>query len=278
MPPLVSIGIPVFNAEKTLPAALHSLFQQTFTDYEVIISDNASWDKTADICETAAGRRRNAKYIRSHVNHGAFWNFQKVLGQARGKYFMWLASDDELSKKFLECNVATMERMGSSTVASAGWNYHPHPLYRKKKIGFACRGDKCERLSALLDNIYDSHGIFYSLMRTEVIRSFPFSTVGFPAWDWAVNAHLAAYGQIERSEGAQILFGQNGMSLQKGGWNLFLSNPLDRILPTSRFSIFMIKKLGGIPRLQQVKILVKLIQLNQRVWQDLRNSKRHGQG
>jgi len=278
MPPLVSIGMPVFNAEKTLPAALHSLFQQTFTDYEVVISDNASWDKTPEICKTAARRRRNIKYFRSPVNRGAFWNFQKVLGQAKGKYFMWLAADDMISKRFLECSIRPMEKKGSSTVAVAGWNFHPHPLYRKKRINFACCGHKSERLSCLLENIYDSHGIFYSLTRTKIIRSFPFAKGGFPAWDWAVDVHLASHGQIERSKEAQIIFGSVGMSLKKGGWNLFQADAIDRILPTCRFSIFLLKALRGMSLFHQIKILAQMIQLNQRVWNDLRNSRRHGHG
>ena len=105
MQPLVSIGIPVFNAETTLPATLDSLFQQTYTNYEVIICDNASQDKTTKICQATARRRGNVFHLRSPVNRGAFWNFQKVLGQAKGKYFMWLAADDMISKNFLECNV-----------------------------------------------------------------------------------------------------------------------------------------------------------------------------
>jgi len=278
MPPLVSIGMPVFNAEKTLPAALHSLFQQTFTDYEVVISDNSSWDKTPEICKTAARRRGNLKYLRSPVNRGAFWNFQRVLGQAKGKYFMWLAADDMISKKFLECNVKPLEKKSSSTVAVAGWNFHPHHLYSKKKIRFACRGHKGQRLSSLLENIYDSHGIFYSLMRTNVIRSFPFGNGSFPAWDWAVDVHLAAHGEIERTRGAQIIFGDGGMSLKKGGWNLFQADALDRILPTYRFTLFLTKYLGGVPLFHQIKILTQLIKLNLRVRHDLRNSRRYGQG
>jgi hypothetical protein len=278
MQPLVSIGIPVFNAETTLPATLDSLFQQTYTNYEVIICDNASQDKTAKICQAAVRRRGNVSHLRSPVNRGAFWNFQKVLGQAKGKYFMWLAADDMISKNFLECNVRPMEKKGSSTVAVAGWNFHPHPLYRKKKIGFACRGHKGQRLSSLLENIYDSHGIFYSLMRTNVIRSFPFGNGSFPAWDWAVDAHLAAHGEIQRTRGAQIVFGDGGMSLKKEGWNLFQADALDRILPTGRFTFFLTKQLGGVPLFHQIKILTQLIKLNQRVRHDLRNSRRYGQG
>lgn len=278
MQPLVSIGIPVFNAETTLPATLDSLFQQTFTNYEAIICDNASQDKTAKICQAAVRRRKNVCYLHSPVNRGAFWNFQKVLGQAKGKYFMWLAADDMLSKRFLECNVRPMEKKGSSTVAVAGWNFHPHPLYRKKKIRFACRGHKGQRLSSLLENIYDSHAIFYSLMRTNVIRSFPFGNGSFPAWDWAVDTHLAAHGEIERSQDAEIIFGRGGLSQQSGGWDLFPGDTLDRKIPTARFSQFMLKQLGSVPFLHRAKIIVKLIKLNQRVWHDLRNSRRYGQG
>ena len=92
--PKVSIGMPVYNGEKFIAKALDSLLGQTFTDFELIISDNASTDRTPDICTEYANRDKRIRYIRQGRNHGAIWNWEYVLRQAKGEYFMWAAHDD----------------------------------------------------------------------------------------------------------------------------------------------------------------------------------------
>jgi glycosyltransferase involved in cell wall biosynthesis len=69
--PQVSIGLPVYNCENFLAAALDSLVTQTFTDFELIISDNASTDGTSDICRDYAAKDPRIRYFRSEVNRGA---------------------------------------------------------------------------------------------------------------------------------------------------------------------------------------------------------------
>jgi glycosyltransferase involved in cell wall biosynthesis len=100
--PAVSIGLPVYNAEPFLEEALHSLLQQTFQDFELIISDNASTDGTAAICLHHAQRDPRIRYVRQAQNLGAMGNFCYVLEQARGHWFMWAAGDDFWGPQWLE--------------------------------------------------------------------------------------------------------------------------------------------------------------------------------
>lgn len=93
--PLLSIGMPVYNGERYLEKAIESLLSQTMEDYELIISDNASTDATEQICIEYAAKDRRVTYIRQSVNRGAGFNFDYVLHQSKGKYFMWAAHDDE---------------------------------------------------------------------------------------------------------------------------------------------------------------------------------------
>jgi len=93
--PKVSIGMPVYNGEKYIRKALDSLIAQTFTDFELIISDNASIDNTENICRTYAERDSRIRYIRQRKNIGMTANFQFVLDDAVGEYFMWASHDDE---------------------------------------------------------------------------------------------------------------------------------------------------------------------------------------
>lgn len=100
--PIVSIGMPVYNGERFIRDALDSLLAQTFTDFELIISDNASTDATETICRDYATKDIRIRYVRQTENLGAISNFQFVLNQATGVYFMWAAYDDKWSVDWLE--------------------------------------------------------------------------------------------------------------------------------------------------------------------------------
>jgi len=92
--PQVSIGMPVYNGEPFISEALVSLLEQTFTNFELIISDNASTDGTESICRNYAAKDKRIRYVRQAENRGALANFQFVLDEALGEYFMWAAADD----------------------------------------------------------------------------------------------------------------------------------------------------------------------------------------
>jgi glycosyltransferase involved in cell wall biosynthesis len=105
----VSIGLPVFNGENYLEAAVDSILAQTFKDFELIISDNASTDRTQEICQRYCGRDSRVRYFRSEQNHGAAWNFNRVFELASGEYFKWAAHDDMIAPDFLQKCVAVLD-------------------------------------------------------------------------------------------------------------------------------------------------------------------------
>lgn len=109
--PKVSIGVPVYNAEKYLAGCLESLCRQTVTDLEIIISDNHSHDQTEAICRDFAARDSRIRYIRQPKNRGSAWNFNEVFRQSRGTYFKWQSYDDLSAPTFLErcCDVLDRE-------------------------------------------------------------------------------------------------------------------------------------------------------------------------
>jgi glycosyltransferase involved in cell wall biosynthesis len=89
--PRVSIGLPVYNGQTWLAGAIEALLAQTFTDFELIISDNASTDETEAICRSYAARDERIRYCRQVTNRGSTWNFNHVFHLARGEYFKWAA-------------------------------------------------------------------------------------------------------------------------------------------------------------------------------------------
>lgn len=100
--PRVSIGLPVFNGENFLEEALESLLSQTYQDFELIISDNASTDKTREICEAYAVKDRRIQYYRNETNCGAARNYNLVFELATGDYFKWASHDDVCGPTYLE--------------------------------------------------------------------------------------------------------------------------------------------------------------------------------
>lgn len=107
--PLVTIGVPVYNGARFLPQALDSLLGQGTSDFEMIISDNASTDGTEAICRAYAAKDARVRYVRQPVNIGAPKNWTFVAKQARGKYFKWASGNDFCPPEMIEKCVAIME-------------------------------------------------------------------------------------------------------------------------------------------------------------------------
>ena len=107
--PLVSIGLPVFNGEDYIGEAIASVLAQTLSDFELIIYDNASTDRTSAICHQFAAEDRRIHYSRNARNLGAALNYNLCFERARGTYFKWMAHDDAIEPTFLEETVARLE-------------------------------------------------------------------------------------------------------------------------------------------------------------------------
>ncbi len=116
-PPTVTVGIPVFNGARFIRQAIESVLAQTFTDYELLISDNASADGTAAICDQFAASDRRIKFVQQDRNRGPFWNLKFVTERATGGLFVWLAHDDALDRRFIEECVAYLDRNPRAVIA-----------------------------------------------------------------------------------------------------------------------------------------------------------------
>lgn len=95
--PLVSIGIPAFNAERYIAESVRSVLDQSWPNLEVVISDNGSTDRTVEIIHALAESDHRIRLISQEENKGAAWNYNEVCRQSRGEFFRWLAADDRLT-------------------------------------------------------------------------------------------------------------------------------------------------------------------------------------
>ena len=95
--PLVSIGIPTYNRPKHLRMALENIIKQTYTNLEIIISDNCSPNsEVARIAQEFADKDPRIQYFRQPENLGALFNFEFVLKKSSGSYFMWHPDDYQM--------------------------------------------------------------------------------------------------------------------------------------------------------------------------------------
>jgi glycosyltransferase involved in cell wall biosynthesis len=107
--PLVTIGLPVYNSEKYLSQSIESLLGQTYEDFVLIISDNASTDGTAEICKSYAAQDSRIRYYRNAENIGNPRNFNRVFELTETPYLKWSTSDDWCAPTFVEKALKIME-------------------------------------------------------------------------------------------------------------------------------------------------------------------------
>ena len=121
--PRVSFGVPVRNAESYLDRLLDSLLAQTFHDFEVVISDNASTDRTAEICGSYACRDARIRYFRNDVDLGQVENVNLVFNRSAGEFYRFIGADDWLEPNYLERCLAEFERYPNAIAISTDQDF-----------------------------------------------------------------------------------------------------------------------------------------------------------
>ncbi len=199
--PRVSVGVPVYNGESFLQEALDSLLSQTFRDFELIISDNASTDRTEEICRAYASRDSRIRYYRADVNRGAAWNHNRVFELGRGEYFKWAPADDLCGPEFLARCVAELDQDPAAVMASP--NVVEIDQYGKRLEAATVPGAPLTPLESpsaaahvrfrqriRLDHLCLT---IYSLFRSQILRRT--NLIGnYSDSDRVLLAHLALYG------------------------------------------------------------------------------------
>jgi glycosyltransferase involved in cell wall biosynthesis len=112
--PRVSIGLPVYNGERYVEETLDSLLTQTYEDFELIICDNDSHDRTEEICRAFAAKDRRIYYVRNSTNLGAAKNYRLTFELSSGEYFRWANCDDLFAPTSLERCVEVLDREQST--------------------------------------------------------------------------------------------------------------------------------------------------------------------
>ncbi len=193
--PKVSIGLPVYNGEKYLEEALDSILAQTFQDFELIISDNASTDRTQEICLKYAENDQRIRYSRNAKNLGAAPNHNLVFQLAKGEYFKWAGYDDKIAPEFLSKCVEVLDKNSDAVLCMPQTSLIDEHGQYLGDFDYEADGelpDPGERFrNFTLKN--KSGNYIYALMRVDSIaKTSPHGS--YPSSDLVFIAELALYG------------------------------------------------------------------------------------
>jgi len=205
--PLVSVGVPVRNGAETLGMALDSIIAQTYTELEIIVSDNASDDDTGRIADEYACRDPRVRVVHQPIALKMLENFEATFRAATGRYLVWLAHDDLLQPEFVERTVAALECEPGAVLAFGTvdifTDYETFADRRRVDHRFATSGMPVwRRLVRERNSGWEVKG----LIRREALD-------GYRWWehsvspDWPLLTHLQVVGDVIDVPGAELWVG-----------------------------------------------------------------------
>jgi glycosyltransferase involved in cell wall biosynthesis len=197
-PPRLSIGLPVYNGESLLPGAVDALLGQSYPDFELIISDNASTDGTAEICRRYAEQDPRVRYIRQPRNIGMVANHNFLVGAARGEFFKWGSHDDLYARDYLLRCVEALDERPEAVLAHA-WcvltDEADEPIQVFKYPAATASARAPERFRSML---FDGKGDWtYAVFRTSVLRKTPLHGT-YHGGDRTLITEFALYGPLHQ--------------------------------------------------------------------------------
>jgi glycosyltransferase involved in cell wall biosynthesis len=194
--PLLTVGLPTYNGEAHLAEALDALLGQTFDQFELIISDNASTDATEEISRDYATRDKRVRYVRQPSNLGCAANHNYLVDVARGKLFKWASDDDLYARDLLRSCVAVLDANPDVILSHAWTAMIDADGEVTTKAGYTLETDSPDpavRFSSMLFGVGGDDD--YGVIRTDVLRRTALNQSYWHA-DRTITAELALHGRF----------------------------------------------------------------------------------
>ena len=201
MTPRLTIGLIIYNGADNLHRCIDSLLSQTFTDFELLIHDNASTDGTSEICADYAARDSRVRHVRHPQTVPQSVNFRGVLMAAQTELFMWAADDDIWGAEFARLCIAELDAHPQAAECCTQVIFRdPDGAERIARSTFAITGTAAERVRTYLKNPRDSARL-YGVYRTRALQASYPDGINMFGYDWLVvclsllqGDHLEAQG------------------------------------------------------------------------------------
>ncbi|MFH1841801.1 MAG: glycosyltransferase family 2 protein [bacterium] len=175
--PRLSIGLPVYNGEAFVGDAIRSLLDQTFTDFELIISDNCSTDRTVEIVQAFAEQDPRVRIHRNETNLGAARNFNLVFELATAEFFKWAAADDICQPAYLARCIDMLDSDPDIVLCHSLADQIDPDGQRVGEYRYPMRADAPDVLTRFTDLIivrHDCHAVF-GVIRHDALAKRPSS-------------------------------------------------------------------------------------------------------
>jgi len=165
--PLVSVLMTTYNREKYLAAAIESVLASTYQNWELLIVDDQSTDRSVEIAQAYADKDPRVKSSINEKNLGDYPNRNKAASMARGKYLKYVDADDMIYPTGLEVMVNAMEQF-----PEAGWGLGSLPQDKFRMFPFVLSGREayCRH--------YFEERLFHKAPLSAIIRKDLFDKVG----------------------------------------------------------------------------------------------------
>jgi glycosyltransferase involved in cell wall biosynthesis len=216
----VFIGLPVFNAQKHIRAAIESHLSQSFSDFELVIADNCSTDATLEISTEYASRDKRVRVLTAERNRGNRWNHRRLIEEISepNQYFRWAGGDDVMGPDLLQSMVEVLDsRAEVSAVMPDTRNIDDegNPIGSMPRTLDLQSPDVFKRAHDIL-TVGFQHVIAYGLIRVSVLRDMR-TRPAYPHWDPVFAFELALRGQVVQTQGTHLLrrFHPGSISLVK---------------------------------------------------------------
>jgi glycosyltransferase involved in cell wall biosynthesis len=197
VPPRLSIGLPVYNGENFLVESFEALLGQSYEDFELIISDNASTDDTANICQRYAKQDSRIRYIRQPHNIGLSPNHRFVAWEARGEFFKMASHDDLYARDLMQRCIDVLDNHPEAVLAHC-WEARIDPSGKViKGLEYSVNVQAplaSDRFRSMLMDGWDDY--IYGVIRTKALLQTHLWGSHHLA-DRTINTELSLYGPFQ---------------------------------------------------------------------------------
>jgi glycosyltransferase involved in cell wall biosynthesis len=194
--PRLGIGLPVYNGEAYLAEAIDALLGQTYEDFELIISDNASTDATEEICRRYAAQDPRVRYVRQPRNIGGLLNHNVVFEYCRSELFKWAADDDLYGRDLVARCVAALDEHPDVVLAHSWTAVIDSNGEVVQAIEYPLATSSPAAPVRFRSMLFDDGGDDdYGVIRTEVLRKIP-PYDSYHRSDRTLMAELALHGRF----------------------------------------------------------------------------------